>query len=296
MSYKRGIESPTSKTETPTKINKYDVARHQNKELTVNPMGENHNLNTPVLVDLDALRFVVAQELNKQLSTVKNEIKECLTEELDARFQNIPTKEELLQVRQELESLKIDCEQYQKEKYGLQNRLTAIERTLREKNLIFSNVSVSTNPAKVVEDICSGNLGVNNVNIKKVIKLKEDRSKNSSTILAEFSDESTVNLLLQQAKRLKGTKIGLSRDLPAETREARNILLKIRKEIQKASSTEKLNIKVFNNKLIVDNVTLILNSNYFGDRKNNIDGRKYLKDNFNVDFDVVKNISTNYEQ
>lgn len=296
MSYKRGIESPTSKTETPTKINKYDVARHQNKELTVNPMGENHNLNTPVLVDLDALRFVVAQELNKQLSTVKNEIKECLTEELDARFQNIPTKEELLQVRQELESLKIDCEQYQKEKYGLQNRLTAIERTLREKNLIFSNVSVSTNPAKVVEDICSGNLGVNNVNIKKVIKLKEDRSKNSSTILAEFSDESTVNLLLQQAKRLKGTKIGLSRDLPAETREARNILLKIRKEIQKANSTEKLNIKVFNNKLIVDNVTLILNSNYFGDRKNNIDGRKYLKDNFNVDFDVVKNISTNYEQ
>lgn len=290
---KRNLESPDTDTRV-TKVNRTEVNGHSIKESIIMPTEVDPNLNQqPITVSLDTLKQVISQELNTQLTTVTTDIKDSFVKELDARFQNVVTKEQLKSVEQQLNDLKEECKQQRQQ---LIDRINTLERISREKNLVFSNVQISTNPIQMVRDICMGSLGVENVNISKVFKLKEDTSRNSSTLLAVFNEESTVNLLLRRASRLKGTRIGLSRDLPKEARDTKSLLLKLRREILKTDASNSLNIKVFNNKIVIDNTTLILTNDFFGNRNSNIDGKDFLKTQFNVDFDVVKHNFTNPSQ
>lgn len=298
---KRSLESPETENRSIKKIN---MSGDQSKVSTLVSetalvTSQSTNLNVPITVDVATLRLVVSEvvseELKKHLSATKKEINDSFEKTLDDRLSKFATSEQLEGVEQQLVAMEKECKLQCEANKQLLERIAALEKISKDKNLIFSNVTISTNPMQLVRDICRGNLGVENVNILKVIKLKEDKTKNSSTLLAVFNEEATVNMLLRKARGLKDSGIGLSRDLTTEGRATKNILLKIRREIFKKDTSNHI-VKVFNNKLIIDNVTLILTNDYFGNKNSNIDGREYLKNTFNIDFDLVKNSMTNPQQ
>lgn len=132
-----------------------------------------------------------------------------LVQQLDVRLSNLVTKN----VQEKLRTLKECCQKQSEERKAFEERIVSLERITRESNLIFSNVCISSNPIELIRDVCIANLGLENISISKVFKLKEHQDTSTAVLLVFFHEESYVNRILQRANRLKGTRIGLSRDI-----------------------------------------------------------------------------------
>lgn len=193
-----------------------------------------------------------------------------------------PLSKEILLWKEENEQLKSQVN-------SCVQRIDFLEKCIRDSNLIFTNVPSTNSLEQSVKDICKGQLKIEgNIEIEKVIPIKRNNEKNTVTILTTFGSKKTTEMVLKQAKNLKGTNIGVDRDFSKEVREARNILLLLRRRI--LSTGSKVNIKVFGNVIIIGNEKLKLLSNSFGNNK--IDGVSYVAENFNINFnDLVQEVN-----
>lgn len=91
----------------------------------------------------------------------------------------------------------------------------------------------------------------------------------------------TVNNILKNAKNLKGSGISVSKDLGKEDREAKNILLLLRKRILEKDSSQK--IRVYGNQIIINDIKLTLTKTAFDNKHKKIDGKSYIFDRFSID-------------
>lgn len=162
-------------------------------------------------------------------------------------------------------------------------RISFLEKSVRESNLIFSNVPASENHFSAVEDICKNILKVSDSEVDKLIPVRENKQQKTVTLLATFKSRRIADMIMKKAGNLRGTRIGVSRDLPREERMARDILLKLRRQILNTGTSIK--IKVYGKNMYIDKEKLTLENNVFGNSK--VDGRVFILEKFNIDFDSI---------
>lgn len=108
-------------------------------------------------------------------------------------------------------------------------------------------------------------------------------------MLVEFSDNQEVREIFSKVNNLKGTNIILERDLSAEERQRKGVLLNIRKEILKQAKEKKVSIKIIvsENRIKFDDedtFTFNKTNNQFEMVKgeNGVDLREYLLNRFHL--------------
>lgn len=169
-------------------------------------------------------------------------------------------------------------------------RINILEIAMRESNLVFSNVPTTSDHRKALEDICINQLKLNApIGIDKVVSIKDNTTNRSSTLLVSFASRWTAERVIRNARNLRGTSIGISRDMPKEAREKRNKLLLLRRQILNTGTP--LKVKVYGNCIIVDKIKLTLENNLL--LNDNVDGKQYILEKFNVNTDEI--FSTNQQ-
>lgn len=170
-------------------------------------------------------------------------------------------------------------------------RINVLENVMRESNLIFSNVPATSDHHKALEDICINQLKLAApITIDKVIPIKENQTNRSTTLLVSFGSRGTAERVIRNAKNLKGTNMGISRDLPKATREKRNKLLLLRRKILNTGTP--LNVKVYGNCIIVDKIRFAFENNSLLNDK--VDGKQFIHEKFNINIDEI--FCTNQQQ
>lgn len=276
---KRSLESPDNNQQPKLSRKITSKKVHQFGDLTTmfsqTQFGDSQqNLLDPMLVA--ALRVVVSEEMSKQFEQKQKTLQDFLVKELDSRLTGFATKTEVT-------TLSDQCQTLSNLNATFQDKIDDLEIRSRKKNLIFSNVVLAEDVTQCIQDLCKDKLGMESINFNRVVKLKHDTTKKTMMVLVEFVDEQTVNNIFKRVNRLKNSNIGVASDLPQRTREAKNILLKLRREILKKDTSTK--VKVFNNNIYIDNVKLTLTSNDFGNKQTN--GKVYIRERFNIDFDTI---------
>lgn len=122
-----------------------------------------------------------------------------------------------------------------------------------------------------------------NVEVESAVPIRKNTANNTVTLLATFRSKKTAEAVIRQSRNLKGTGIGVSKDLSKDDRMARNRLLVLRRKILDTGTTSK--IKVYGNVMMVDREKLKLKNNVFGNDK--VDGVLFIRDQFNIDFNEI---------
>lgn len=190
-----------------------------------------------------------------------------------------PIVEDVSEIKKELVRLK--------EERGMdREKIHLLERELKQKNLIFTRMPRTDNCEKSISDLCTRTLGLNEeITIDKVVVLKRTATDNTLTLLSSFSSQKTVEAILRNAKKLKGTGIGISRDLGTEDREARKHLMNLRKLIREKDTSQI--IRVYGNQIIFNDIKFTLTRSFFGNKQKNINARTFILEKFNIDCNEV---------
>lgn len=166
----------------------------------------------------------------------KEEYTTIMSDLLDAKLQNVATKDDIATVKVDIAVLSEECKQLKeaaeisrRKEQMLAIELKTIQMHIRKNNLIFRGVKSSADPVQrqqIVVDFCKTKLGVNVVDIQRTIQLGKN-----NVILAEFNKDSCVQDILQNTSKLKGSMVSIQRDMPPKMRAARNVLLWLRKQL-----------------------------------------------------------------
>lgn len=193
-------------------------------------------------------------------------------------------KQHIVPIEKKIEECQLTNCKLQEELNICIKRINQLEITVRQSNLIFSNVPTTSYPNKAVEDIRINHLKIcRPVPFEKVVDIKSNREKQTSTLLVVFGSRKTTDQIMRNAKYLKGTQIGVSRDLSKEARETKNKLLMLRRKILNTGTT--LNIKVYGSNIVIDKIKLTLENNCLYNET--IDGKQYIFEKFNINVDEV---------
>lgn len=179
---------------------------------------------------------------------------------IDNKLDHLASKEDLQQYREEVAEVKQQNEELKKMIGHLKEcrekdrkQLERLDFSLRSKNLIFRGINHEANMDTCVRKILCDILQVKAVP-GKTVSLHNRNGK--ATVRVEFGSSEDVQEVLNNTNKLKGTKIGVDRDLPESVRVVRAELLKIRKVImRKISAMEPKNKKkvvVMNEKMKIE--------------------------------------------
>lgn len=185
-----------------------------------------------------------------------------------------PIKDDIGLIKQEIKDLRCDRE--------IDNeRFLSLERQLKQRNIVFTNIPLSKDQNKVVIDTCRDLLRMREeIFIDKTITLKSNTDTGKMNLLVTFGSQKLADNVINNCRHLKDTGIGVARDLCQEDRHTRDNLLKIRKAIREKDSSQK--IKVYGNEIVVNNVKLTYSNNFFGNKKLKIDGFTYFEETFGL--------------
>ncbi|KAL5289759.1 hypothetical protein ACFFRR_009654 [Megaselia abdita] len=163
-------------------------------------------------------------------------------------------------------------------------KIEDLDRLSRSKNLVFTRLPKSAEYHSIITDLCVNKLKVlEPLSIINLAQIGEEKDKKTVTLLVSFGSTTITSQILKSCRHLRGTNIGISRDISKDEREARNILLILRKTILKLGTSSK--VKVVDNKIYIDNQKLTLKNNFFGN--DNVDGKKFLEEKFSIKFDEI---------
>lgn len=165
---------------------------------------------------------------------------ETLTKKIDGVETEI--KKLTNKINSEISEAKHKINKIESENIVLKNRLKAVERKIKNKNLIFYGIQEKVNETyiELIEEI--GKIVIENLQITgfgsheitNIFRLgkKSDRSR---PILVEISSILTRNNIISNRTKLKGLNIFISEDLIKEDREERKVLIEATREAKGAN-------------------------------------------------------------
>lgn len=238
--------------ESPDELQNFNIKRRQyNKIMKVGDMTLGSLM--------EAMSELLAQ---KMCDLVTKEDLKCISEELDMiKSQQHAMKEQVAQLVNENNKLKNDIENMQ--------------RFVRRNNLIFKGLSQPTDTttpktskqlAVEVATFCKEILKVDCDNINNAFQIASTKD-----IVVEFASTREVSDVLQNVRKLKGTKISVYKDLTPQARERRKLLLKLKSRIEIACPRKKVNVS--GDILIVENCKFTCS----------LDGKVYCKGRDGID-------------
>lgn len=161
----------------------------------------------------------VNQDIVTQLTMVKEDVKEL--------------KEENVKLKQQLQEVQTTQEMDRK-------RISILEEQVKNKNLILKGLQASTSITEEVKKIVCETLQLPSIAIKATKKLFENRGK--MTVLVEMDSAKSVEDVLRQSKKLRGTSVYVEKDLNAEKQEEKRVMLQLKREIMAVEKTHRINV------------------------------------------------------
>lgn len=174
---------------------------------------------------------------NKEISEQNKEIKETLNQ-LNEKFDN------------ELFVLKEDVRSLNRENQALRRRVQDAERQQKKYNLVFYNFECEeAKTYEGVQDLINNTLGVecDSRDIRDAFHFGRRGDSTARPIKVEFTSYKLKTSILQNAGRLKGTKVGISPDYIKEDWEERKLL----HEQLKIAKLEDSKAKIKKHKLVI---------------------------------------------
>lgn len=269
---KRLLESPEENIGIP-KVSKVFITKSKQTTCTNNPGSMSYSLGTTDKVAVAST--ITPSALNKD--DIVSSIRTAIADEF-----KIFKTDHIAPIVKDVSAIKEDIQRMQTDRDGDRDRINFLERELKKRNIIFTKIPKMDNIEKAIIDLCTGTLRINEVYIDKVVVLRTNND-NTLTALVVFSSQKTTDQIIRNSKKLKGTGIGVSRDLGLDDREARNRLLYLRKLIKEKDTSQI--VKVYGNQIIINDLKLSFTRNNFGNK--NINGKQYILEKFGIDFDEI---------
>lgn len=255
------------------------------KRILESPDG---NIGTPKVSKMQNNTFPSTYTNNQAACTDdnsnKNDIVTAVRLAVAAEFEIFKT-ENFAPIVKDVNIIKGDIKSMKSDRESDRIRINILERELKQRNIIFSKLPKTDDIEKSIVDLCKETLGITNVYIDKVVVLRTNENDNSSTTLAVFGSQKTADHIIRNAKKLKHTGIFVSRDLGQDDREARNLLLLIRKLIKAKDNSQM--VKVYGNKIVINDVKLYLTKDHLENKQTKINGKQFLLERFGIDFDEI---------
>lgn len=219
------------------------------------------------------------QKMDQKLSllALKQDLQQYIEEVAEMRKQNEELKRMVIYLN--------ECREKDKK------QLEQVQITLRSKNLIFKDIKEEADVDIGVRKILGDILHVKAVPVNTV-RLYQRNGK--ATVKVEFGSSQDVQEVLRNTRKLKGTLIGVDRDLPESVRAVRGELLKIRKQILgkivELDPKNRKKIIVMNEKMKIDDDIFTIDRGVLMCGKEN--GIKKLNSIFKLDFlDISINVN-----
>lgn len=166
---------------------------------------------------------------------------------LDQKLANLATKEDVSVLTKRVEALKSENDTLREEiavlkrkEQLIENRLVDLEARSRRNNLIFRGMKVSGNTndyCQLVRRFCNDLLGTDD---KLYVNRAHPLGRDRSTIIAHLPDDRDINYIMSKVQLLRNTGFVVHRDYPAEIRERRAKLAKVRAEVERVTGRRRM--------------------------------------------------------
>lgn len=165
--------------------------------------------------------------MNELLGAFRDMLKEEMVD-VSMKLQGIG--EELQTLKQENTELKRTISELKKHQEEDRKKIEILDQISRRNKLIFRNLPKNERPTEEVQKLCKDTLNISGgVNINYVRKLNEKGE--SMTVLVELADQNCISKVLQSTKLLKGTRIGVERDLTRNAQDKRLAMSHLKNQI-----------------------------------------------------------------
>lgn len=229
---KRGLQE--------TSPDQFNREKRRPSESYIEPEMETNNITG---ISIDQLKEILAEK-NKELS------------------KELVTKADFKLLYAELSELKIEHKAIAAKVVELEkrNRLleTQVDRLLQkntESNVVVRLPAESdTDPIEKAKSVCAGILDKTeeNLDVESAYKAPS-RDSRKATIILKFKSLNTAVQLIQNSRKLRGTKISVSRDFPRNIRQRRSKLVPIMKALREKTPPSVAKIYLLGDKLYVGN-------------------------------------------
>lgn len=228
---------------------------------------------------------IIMQDGNEALtkSSLRDVLKEELNAALDEKLVSLATKNDVVKISEQVIQLKDGvCNQ--------EKRLNQIEWKQRSKNLIFKNIPQKTEYKPYITSLLHNIMQLKHICPGSIYTLKTIKEKKLVIVLVEFSSNEDVRDIIRKVQTLKGTNIIIERDLSAEERERKGLLLVIRREVLRKAAENDVSVKVVvsDNKIKFDSTVFLFDKTCkdFVCRDTEVEPnlvlRDYLRDSFDI--------------
>lgn len=201
-----------------------------------------------------------------------NQLLSMISGLLDDKLKNLPTKSDLLEVKDNVKEVKSEVNKLIEENKNLQDeihmlkrnreqdqqRMRRLEEDLGKKKLIIKGLTSQRYPKEAVKNMFYDKLNIHNgVEVEYVKKIHEKDEKMS--VLVELKSAEMVSEVFRNVKKLRGTSIFIERDLCTERQTNKKVMLQLKREFLKLNKNKK--IRVTNDKLVIDGKWFSWNNN-----------------------------------
>lgn len=221
---------------------------------------------------------------------------------LDDKLKNLPSKSDILEIKENIIDVKAEVNRLADENKYLQEeinclkknreedqkRMRRLEDDLGKRKILIKGLNSQRFAKDSVKKLFREKLKISNtVEIEYVWKLYEKDDK--MTVLVELKSAEMVGEVFKNIKNLKDSAIYIERDLSAERRTDKKVLLQLKRDLLKLNQKKRIN--VINDKLKVEDKWFAWNR-----EKALMCGRKSGEDELIKIFgNSVKNVSLNFK-
>lgn len=239
------VKTKNKKSNTPESKTK------EEKEGQSNEMSEIHEMFATMMKKLEKLDGIETKLKNIEINMA--EIKESLeyahAEIEDLKKENESNKENQAQAKERIEILERDNK-------ILRDKVTDIQARSMRDNLLFFNMPEmeEENTTSVIHELLESKMGItdarNTVKIDRSHRIgrKRDGDRKPRPIVVKFNYHQDREFVRLNARKLRGTRIGISEQFPEEIENIRKTLYP---ELKKAKSEGK-RAKIVRDKLIIE--------------------------------------------
>lgn len=216
---------------------------------------------------------------------------QILNATLDKKLANLATKTDIDTVKQDVVLLQNNLQSHE-------SRLHQMEWKQRAKNVIFKYIPQKKSYKAYISSLLQNIMGLE-IQPRSIFILRVLPDKKQVILLVEFLSNDEVHEIFSKVNTLKSTNIIIEKDLSAEERKRKGVLLNIRKEVLKRAKENNISIKI----VVSENRIRFNDDGFVFDRSSNeffmgssgtgVILREYILDKFNVLVDINYTIIVN---
>lgn len=227
---KRSLDSPPETTRS-SKMSSNNASSNSSDE------GSTSNIR---VIDTKELQSILA----KTVSDVFDEKIQPLQTQVDSVAADVEKiKAENIELHNKIANL-------EKNKEECDRQVAILENNMKRKNLVFRGLASNIDIKEAVRNTIINTMKVNIAQLILCSCRKIYEKEGKMTIIVEFPDEETVNIILKHVKNLQGSRITIERDLSQQRQEKRKAMIGLKSMLREADS-EKL-VSIRNDEMRVD--------------------------------------------